>query len=57
LVATDVTGCKKVVTRSVNGFQCLVRKRDDLAFKMRQFIDLSYRQRQQMGRQSRKLAQ
>ena len=46
-----------MVNHGVNGFLCLVRNPEDLAFKMRQFIDLSYRQRQQMGGESRKLAQ
>jgi glycosyltransferase involved in cell wall biosynthesis len=57
LIATDVTGCKEVVNHGVNGFLCFVRNPEDLAFKMRPFIDLSQRQRQDVGRQSRKLAQ
>jgi glycosyltransferase involved in cell wall biosynthesis len=57
LIATDVTGCREVVDHGLNGFLCSVRNPEDLAFKMRQFIDLSYRQRQQMGRESRKLAE
>lgn len=56
LIATDVTGCREVVNHGINGFLCMVRNPEDLALKMRQFIDLSYKARQQMGRASHVLA-
>lgn len=57
LIATDVTGCKEVINHGQNGYLCLARDPEDLASKMRQFIELSFQQRQEMGRESRKLAQ
>lgn len=57
LIATDVPGCRNVVTHGENGFLCDARSGDDLAQKMIDFIALSPAARAAMGRKSRELAE
>jgi glycosyltransferase involved in cell wall biosynthesis len=56
LIATDVAGCRDVVRHGVNGYLCVPHEAADLASKMRNFIDLSFSERQEMGAASRAMA-
>lgn len=53
LVATDVPGCREVVDNGVNGFLCASRDSASLASAIRQIVELSQEQREQMGSASR----
>jgi glycosyltransferase involved in cell wall biosynthesis len=57
LIATDVPGCREVVENGVNGFLCEARNATDLAAKIDAFLSLDDSERQEMGRQSRKLVE
>lgn len=57
LIATDVPGCREVVTEGVNGFLCGVRNSNDLADKMLKLIAMPSELRMQMGCQSREIAE
>lgn len=57
LIATDVTGCREVVRHGFNGYLCLPQQATDLACKMRMFMHLSYKDRQEMGEASRVMAE
>ncbi|MDD2719994.1 MAG: glycosyltransferase family 4 protein [Gallionella sp.] len=49
IVATDVVGCRDVVTDRVNGLLCKVADAKDLAGKMLEMLHLPYCERNQMG--------
>lgn len=53
LIATNVPGCRDVVDDNVNGLLCAARDGADLAGKMRAFIDMPPRQREEMGQRGR----
>lgn len=53
VVATDVPGCREVVTHDYNGFLCKVRDPEDLAEKMHQIISLDNIKLQEMGNNGR----
>jgi glycosyltransferase involved in cell wall biosynthesis len=57
LIATDVPGCREVVADGKNGFLCEVRNAADLAASAEKFLSLDENARQEMGRQSRRLAE
>jgi glycosyltransferase involved in cell wall biosynthesis len=57
LISTNVTGCREVVRHGINGYLCVPRDAADLALRMRNFIDLPYRERQRMGKASRSIAE
>jgi len=57
LIATDVPGCREVVTDGVNGYLCAVRNSNDLADRMLKLIALPSGLRLQMGCQSRNIAE
>ena len=57
LIATDVPGCREVVTEGDNGLLCQVRNSQDLADKMLSFIAMPASSRLRMGSQSRLLAE
>ena len=57
LIATDVPGCREVVTEGVNGLLCQVRNSQDLADKILSFIAMPAASRLEMGSQSRLLAE
>lgn len=57
LIATDVPGCREVVMHQKNGFLCNVRNAGDLADKMLQMLDLNNEELEQMGRNSRAIAE
>jgi glycosyltransferase involved in cell wall biosynthesis len=57
LIATDVAGCRQVVTHGENGLLCPARDAAALATTMLAFIALSPTARAEMGRQSRRKAE
>jgi len=57
LIATDVPGCREVVTDGVNGYLCAVRNSNYLADKMLKLIAMPSELRLQMGCQSRNIAE
>lgn len=54
IVATNVVGCKEVVDNNINGYLCEVRNAQDLADKMEMMLNLSYDERNAMGKAGRK---
>jgi glycosyltransferase involved in cell wall biosynthesis len=54
IITTDAVGCRDVVDDGVNGLLCEVRSASDLSLKMRQMLNLSPQQRNEMGLQGRK---
>ena len=57
LIATDVPGCREVVSECVNGYLCKARNSNDLAEKMLRFVVMPSASRLQMGTQSRNIAE
>ena len=53
MIATDVEGCRDVVTDGANGFLCNVRDAADLAAKMLRMVQLAPEDRLAMGRRAR----
>jgi glycosyltransferase involved in cell wall biosynthesis len=53
LIATDVTGCRDIVEDGINGLLCKVKDASDLAEKMKQMMELSSFQREEMGKKGR----
>lgn len=56
LIATDVPGCREIVDHGVNGFLCEVKNAEDLASKMKEFLDLEQSERALMGEASHEMA-
>ncbi len=54
VIATDVPGCRNVVENNYNGLLCEVKNAEDLAVKMDKMMQLSERERLQMGINGRK---
>lgn len=54
VIATDVPGCRSVVSRDVSGFLCEPRSADSLAAAMRRFLDTDHGSRAEMGRAGRR---
>lgn len=52
LITTDAPGCRDTVVDGVTGFLCQPRNAEDLADKMRCFIELSLPQRGELGRRA-----
>ncbi|WP_319481190.1 glycosyltransferase family 4 protein [uncultured Draconibacterium sp.] len=57
IITTDMPGCKETVINGVNGLLCKPKSAIDLSVKMETFLKLDSKQRLEMGRQSRKLAE
>lgn len=57
LVATNVPGCNNIVNDGENGLLCEARNSRDLADKLLGMYRLSSEERQQMGKNSRKIAE
>lgn len=57
LIATNVPGCREVVNDGVNGLLCRVRSAADLAAKMQQLLSLPAATLEEMGKQSRMIAE
>ncbi|CAA6811808.1 MAG: Lipid carrier : UDP-N-acetylgalactosaminyltransferase (EC / Alpha-1,3-N-acetylgalactosamine transferase PglA (EC; Putative glycosyltransferase [uncultured Sulfurovum sp.] len=53
IITTDNVGCRDVVDHRVNGFICEPRSSEDLKLKIEMFLELSYEERLEMGRNSR----
>ncbi|MCT7523335.1 glycosyltransferase family 4 protein [Aliarcobacter cryaerophilus] len=53
IVTTDVPGCRDVVDDGINGFLCEVKNSDDLALKMEKMLNLSFDERNTMGKAGR----
>lgn len=57
IVATDVPGCREVVSDEVTGYLCKVKDKDDLANKLERMLLLSSKQRAEMGLKGREKMQ
>ncbi len=57
IVTTDVPGCRETVEHGFNGFLCKVQNAEDLAEKMGNMIALKPSELEEMGNNSRKLAE
>tara|TARA_B100000963_G_C22639755_1_gene679794 strand:- start:1630 stop:2745 length:1116 start_codon:yes stop_codon:yes gene_type:complete len=53
VLATDVPGCREVVEHGNNGLLCAVENSNDLADKMKEFIEISHKDRIKMGEAGR----
>ena len=54
IIASDITGCKEIIIDGKTGFLCKVKDADDLFEKMKKIINLSEKERQEMGKAGRK---
>ena len=54
IITTDSVGCRDVVDDGVNGYLCEPRSSTDLAKKMEMFLNLTHKEKLQMGKNSRK---
>ena len=54
IITTNVSGCKEVVDDGVNGYLCEVQKSDSLKDQMIKMIQLSSKEREDMGKRGRK---
>ena len=57
IITTNVPGCRDLVIHGFNGFLCAARNSNELAEAMISFINLPFSEKQQFGRNSRKLAE
>ncbi|WP_461206052.1 glycosyltransferase family 4 protein [Clostridium sp. DL1XJH146] len=53
LITSDIHGCKEAVIDKKNGYLVNVKDSEDLFLKIKKFIDLSYVEKMNMGRNSR----
>ena len=53
IITTDNVGCKDVVDDGVNGFLCKIKDSEDLALKMEKMLNLSFNERNTMGKAGR----
>ncbi|MGL5053347.1 MAG: glycosyltransferase family 4 protein [Cetobacterium sp.] len=53
IIATNVTGCKEIVEDGKNGFLVKVKNVEDLADKIQKFIELSFEEKKEMGKNGR----
>lgn len=53
IITTDNVGCKDVVDDGVNGFLCKIKDSEDLALKMEKMLNLSFYERNTMGKAGR----
>jgi len=54
IITTNNVGCKEVVDEGENGYKCEVKDAKCLEDKMIQFIELSFIEKEAMGKYSRK---
>ena len=57
IITSDATGCKNVVKHGYNGFKCKVKNTNSLFNAMKKFILLSKKQKMQMSKNARILAE
>lgn len=55
LITSNIHGCLEAVDDGRTGYLCNVKDADDLYVKMKQFIELSYEKKQEMGKLSHEL--
>lgn len=55
VITSNIPGCKEAVMDGLSGFLCNVKDEDDLYEKMKKFIELSFIEKEQMGKAGRKL--
>ena len=53
IVTTNVAGCKEVVDDGINGFLCKPKDKASLARSIKKMIDLTYKEREEMGERGR----
>ncbi len=56
-ITTDISGCREVVDKDVSGFLCEPRDADALLKQVERFMELSSRERADMGRAARSLVE
>ncbi len=49
VITTNIHGCKEAIENNISGFLCDKKNSDDLYEKMKQFTELSYKERRAMG--------
>ncbi len=54
LIASDIHGCKEIISETMNVYLCKVKNKDALYECLKRFIMLSYKKKQEMGIASRK---
>ena len=54
IITTNVVGCKEVVDDKINGYLCELKNPEDLAHKIEKMLNLSEKERMQMGKAGRK---
>ena len=54
IITSNIHGCLEAVEDGKNGFLCNVKDGEDLYCKIKQFIELPYEKRREMGRYARK---
>jgi len=53
IITTDVPGCRDVVDNGINGYLCEVRNYRDLSIQMEKMLNLSEKDRKEMGNKGR----
>ncbi|MEK3717083.1 glycosyltransferase family 4 protein [Paenibacillus sp. FSL R7-0333] len=53
LIASDIPGCRETINEGSNGFTFKAKETNDLVVKLEKFINLSYIEKVQMGKESR----
>ncbi len=53
IITTNVVGCKEVIDDKINGYLCEVKNAKDLADKMEMMLNLSEKEREEMGKKGR----
>ena len=49
IIATDVPGCREIISDQNNGYLCKIKDSKDLFFKIEQFLELSNDELKAMG--------
>lgn len=57
IITSNIHGCLEAVEDGKNGFLCNVKDGEDLYCKIKQFIDLPYEKRREMGRYARRFVE
>jgi glycosyltransferase involved in cell wall biosynthesis len=57
IITTDMPGCKNTVNNGLNGYLVKPKDKNDLACKMKSFLNLSLEERKKLGLRSRELAE
>ncbi|EME8150466.1 glycosyltransferase, partial [Enterococcus faecium] len=54
LITTNHVGCREVINKNKNGYLFQPKNTDDLVIQIKKFLDLSYEEKRDMGKESRK---